>query len=603
MSKSIKRREMLLGAAAVVGSGLGVTGLTSEPQKKNSAEIVLPHHTSNEEMKEPETAREEVTPENPSEGIGDGELPFERDEKAWAKTVKRFYELYMPIRIDGKEEPDPSLFLKGPLDPNLLSLDAHFTFKPLEIDDELRSFQVESLLGEAADLLGRAMKQRSQWQKKAEKAANLRLEILEYLINDAIHQDEIEAGIYTLPYKQSVAEFNALAAQKKGSHDVSALIESALEKNFNLDAMNRQSGNVQLLALLPYYPSHETPYVNNALNITWNFKPGKFAEHAKNAAFEQSFYDMHNKRYALYTRKYKNDMERNVAKEKNAALNQQKEWSKNDIEFRRRRAQAAREIGDLKIRLATEQGGSLNYVDQMDQIRLQFERDFRQALARIKAAYEGLRLIYGYKTELPESMAQQLHGARAAKEVREVSYSLLDECFVWVNDAVQWLDNTSLLDQNYTFSISIRQAVGDKKWYEGRKIGQWEFEIPESSFPDQKHVRLRGISAYISGSRAGGVWMTRVDLPKRSFSYHKQGRVVDLDQSSIPSIRIGRISNRSRTYRPESAGTSLIFNASPFGKWKVFLNERSTAANILDSDEEIELVDDFVIDLEVAVKS
>ncbi|GJQ60906.1 MAG: hypothetical protein D8M57_15400 [Candidatus Scalindua sp. AMX11] len=603
MSKSIKRREMLLGAAAVVGGGLGVTGLTSQPEKKNSTEIILTQHTSKDELEKPGKAREEVTTESPSDGIGNGEQPFYRDEKRWAKIVKRFYELYMPIRVEGKDDPDPSLFLDGPLDPNLLSLESRFIFKSEEIDEELQGFQVELLLSDAADLLGRAMTHRTRWQERAVKATSLRLEILEYLINDAIHQDEIEAGIYTLPYKRSVAESNSLAAQIKGSHDVSTLIESVLDKNFSLDAMNKQSGNHQLLALLPYFPSHEEPYVNKALNITWNSQPGKFAEHAKNAAFDQSFYDMCNKRYALYTKKYKNDTERNVAKEKKEASNKQKEWSQKDIEFKRRRAQAAREIGDLKVRLATESGGSLNYVDQMDQICLQFERDFRHALARIKKAYEGLMLIYGYKTELPESLARQLHIAHVPKTGQQASLSQLDEASGWVSDALQWLDNASLLDQNYTFSISIRQTIGDKKWLEGRKVGQWKFEILESAFPDQKNVRLRGISAYISGSRDNGVWMTRIDLPKISFSCHKQGRVVDLDQTSIPPIRIGRISIRSRTNRPEISGAALIHNASPFGKWEVFLNEKSTAGNVLDTEEDIELVDDFVLDLDVAVKS
>ncbi len=603
MGKSIKRREMLLGAAAVLGSGLGVTSLSSQSEKKNSAEIVLTHHTRNEELKEPEKALEEVKIENPSAGIGEGERPFDRDEETWAKIVKRFYELYMPIRVEGKGEPDPSLFLKGPLDPNLISLESHFTFKQQEIDEDLRCFQVESLLCEAADLLERAMTHRTQWQEKAEKATSLRLEILEYLINDAIHQEEIEAGKYTLPYKRSVAESNALAVRKKGAHDASILIQSALDKNFSIDAMNKQSGNVQLLALLPYYPSHETPYVNNALNINWNFKPGKFADHAKSAAFEQSFFDMHNRRYALYTKKYKHDMERDVAKEKDESLNHQKEWSKKEIEFKRRRAQAAREIGDLKLRLAIEPGGSLNFADQMDQIRLQFERDFRSALARIKVAYEGLRLIYGYKKEIPESLALQLNIPRVERSVRQDSYSLLDGGSAWVNDALQWLNSASLRDQEYTVSISIRQTIGDKKWYEGRKVGKWKFQINERAFPDQKNVRLRGINVYVSGSRDTGVWMSRIELPKRSFSYHKHGRVVDLDQTSIPPIRIGRVSGRNTLYRPEIAGSSLIYNASPFGKWKVFLNEKSTAGNVLDSDEEIELVDDLVLDLEVVVKS
>lgn len=110
MSKSIKRREMLLGAAAVVGGGLGVTGLTSQPEKKNSTEIILTQHTSKDELEKPGKAREEVTTESPSDGIGNGEQPFYRDEKRWAKIVKRFYELYMPIRVEGKDDPDPSLF-------------------------------------------------------------------------------------------------------------------------------------------------------------------------------------------------------------------------------------------------------------------------------------------------------------------------------------------------------------------------------------------------------------------------------------------------------------------------------------------------------------
>ncbi|MCP5007752.1 MAG: hypothetical protein GY941_28020 [Planctomycetes bacterium] len=602
MRKSVKRRDLLLGAAAVVGSGIGVTGLTSKPEEKNSDGIVLTHHVRSEDLKVPGKVREETTPENVSDGIGDGERKLYRDEKAWAKIVKRFYELYMPIRIDGKDEPDPSLFLKGPLDQNLLSLESGFTFESQESDGDLRSFQVELLLNDAADLIERAMTHRIRWQEKAERAANVRLEILEYLMNDAIHQDEIEAGIYTQPYKRSVSESNALDVRKKGSHDVSALIKSYLDNNLSLDAINKQSGNVQLLAQLPYYPSHETPYANKALNVVWDQRLGNFAEHAKKAAFEQSSYDMHAKRYALYTEKYKHDIESNIAKEQDKVSVQQKEWTKKDIEFKRRRAQAAREIGGLKIRLATEPGGSLNYVEQLNQIRLQFERDFRCALARIKVAYAGLRFIYGYKNDLSESLACQLNVTHVKGAGPPASHSLLDDGFVWVNDAIRWLDNASQLDQNYTFSFSVRQAVGDKGWFEGRGAGKWQFEIQESLFPCQKNVRLRSVSACVSGGCANDVWMARICLPKRSFSYHKQGHVVSLDQTSIPPIHIGRISNRNSPHLPAPAGTSLVHNASPFGKWEVFLNEKSTGGNILDSQEDIELVDDFVIDLEVVVQ-
>ena len=602
MSKSIKRRDVLLSAVAVVGGGLGLSGFTSQPEKKNSAKIVLTHH-SNDDIKEPEKVPEKAETVNPSENIGNGEQVFSRDEKSWEVIVKRFYELYMPIRIKGKDEPDPSLFLKGPLDPNLLSLGTNFVFKSQELDKELRSFQVETLLSQAADLLGSAKILRSEWQDKANKAMNLRLEILEYLINDAIHQDEIKAGIYTLPYKRSVSEVNALNAHKEGLQYVSSVIKSALDKNFTLDAMNKYSGNTQLLALLPYYPSHETPYLKKAVNLTWNYTPNNFAEHAKKAAFDQSFYHMHNKKYALYTQKYMHDMDRDVVKQRYEGSNEQMEWARKEIEFRRRRAQAAREVGDLKIRLATEPGGAFNYVEQMDKIRLQYERDIREALARIKAANEGLKLIYGYNEALPEAITLQLNLVNENKKGQQTACSVLEDSFVWVGDALAWLSNNSMVDQAYTMSISIRQTVGDKKWYEGRRSGQWKFEIPESFFPDQKYVRLRGISVYVSGIRAKGVWMGRIDLPKRSFCHHSSGRVADLDQASIPPILIGRISKRNREFQRGIAGASIIHNASPFGEWRVSLNEKSTAGNVLDSVEEIELVDDLELDLEIAARS
>ncbi|MDR4496745.1 MAG: hypothetical protein MRK02_02285 [Candidatus Scalindua sp.] len=602
MSKSIKRRDVLLSAVAVVGGGFGLSEFTSRPEKKNSAKAVLTHH-SNDDIKEPEKVPEKTETVKPSDDIGNGEQGFSRDEKSWEVIVKRFYKLYMPIRIDGKDEPDPSLFLKGPLDPNLLSLDTNLTFKSQEPDKNLRSFQVETLLSQAADLLRRAKILRSEWQDKANKAVNLRLEILEYLINDTIHQDEIKAGIYTLPYKRSVSEVNALTARKEGLQYVSSVIKSTLDNNFTLDAMNKHSGNSQLLALLPYYPSHETPYLKKAVNLTWNYTPNNFAEHAKKAAFDQSFYHMHNKKYALYTQKYMRDMDRDVVKQRYEGSHEQMEWARKEIEFRRRRAQAAREVGDLKIRLATEPGGVLNYAEQMDKIRLQYERDLREALAGIKAAYEGLQLIYGYNKALPVSIASQVKLENQDKKGQQTPCSVLDDSVVWVSDTLAWLGNNSMIDQKYTMSISVRQTIGDKKWYEGRKSGQWKFEIPESFFPDQKYVRLRGISVYVSGIRAKGVWMARVDLPKKSFCHHSFGRVADLDQTSIPPILIGRISKRNRTFQQEIAGASIVHNASPFGEWRVFLNEKSTAGNVLDSVDEIELVDDLELDLEIAARS
>jgi hypothetical protein len=72
-------------------------------------------------------------------------------------------------------------------------------------------------LNQASDLLERASQARDQIKEKSAKAAALALEIADFFENDAIHQDEIDAGIYTTPYEVSLADENSTLERESGA--------------------------------------------------------------------------------------------------------------------------------------------------------------------------------------------------------------------------------------------------------------------------------------------------------------------------------------------------------------------------------------------------
>jgi len=146
---------------------------------------------------------------------------------------------------------------------------------------------------------------------------------------------------------------------------------------------------------------------------------------------------------------------------------------------------------------------------------------------------------------------------------------------------MSWLVCFSQLDQNYVLPVSVRQFMKEDEWEAGRKIGEWRFEVPESLFPEQRHVRLRGISAVVVMKRVDeddrqGVWLASISAPKESFCRHLSGDMVNLNQSQLPICRIGRISTREGTQEADITGAIALHNASPFGKWSIKLNSYST---------------------------
>jgi hypothetical protein len=428
-------------------------------------------------------------------------------------------------------------------------------------DDDFRALHIEPLLDQAADLLDRGMRDRAEWDDKGVKALNLCLELHEYADLDQVHAMEEKAGYYEVPYKQSIAEVSAenLNSSLNGwTHDyVLNTINnyySPTEINKQYNWARRQAWITGLVAYL-----FETPNFKQYVTHTYGSDAKTVALHAVAAAEGLSLHNLYTQSRALGLQMEVFDNSMQISDKRIPGLAAKASWERADIAFKKMRTAIARKYQDLKVRAATEPDGILNYLKRMTTLKQRFNADFRSALARLKQVQLGLDGVYGYTSQFPTD---------------EKSITYFDDCQKWVRDAINWLVRFSRSEQNYVLPVSLRN-IGDQIWKDGLKAGTWDVNVTKEMFPDQLHVRLRGISATVDEDDGESLWPVTVLAPRQGTFYHLSGRVVRVDQSNLPPCRLGRVSTRDTFKEPDIVGVSSLHNASPIGGWKVVVDARS----------------------------
>lgn len=234
-------------------------------------------------------------------------------------------------------------------------------------------------------------------------------------------------------------------------------------------------------------------------------------------------------------------------------LGKRTKYEENIIESRRTRAQAVRQSYALKVLSYAELNGPDNYPTRLDVLQRRFTLDFAAATLRIPPLYQGLKEIYGYD-----------QGALTQK-----SGSLFDDALIWLRNAAEFLISFGATDQGYTLSVSVRSIVGDA-WNAAfrNSIGQITFTIDEKIFPDQRHVRLRGLNVYAVSSDPSALFSVALLAPQSSFVRHNDGTQVPVTQSAALT-RIGRVQTRESIRDADIVGAVTLNNVSPFGEWKL----------------------------------
>jgi hypothetical protein len=132
--------------------------------------------------------------------------------------------------------------------------------------------------------------------------------------------------------------------------------------------------------------------------------------------------------------------------------------------FKWRRTLVARRLAELKIRLATEKGGALHFAEKAAASRERFDRDYRDAVARLRATSDGLAAIFGYGVPLPPTVANSLASGGTMPS------SHFDDTLKWVRDAISWLIAFGQSDEVHTETISLRYDLTHEAWKSGLNL-------------------------------------------------------------------------------------------------------------------------------------
>jgi hypothetical protein len=365
-------------------------------------------------------------------------------------------------------------------------------------------FQVEQLLGQCASLLERGISSQSEYQSLGEKSFATWLELTEFSALEMIHADETAAGYYTNTAVSSAAESDALTCTS-----------DEYTKAYNV--------------LAPF------PTMGNGVGTI----------DAITTAAQQDAYAG----------------EAQAAQSRLAGATSQAQYDSCDQWFRRRRTEAARRNNLAKLVAYTTVGGAYNYEERRSVLRNRFKEDFGDALARVGAIKAGLSAIY----EIPWTMDTLL--APIVPGVPPMAP--FDAALLAVRAALEAMSEFGIREQNYILPISLKTLLG-AAWSTGfsadAQTGIWDLPIDGSLFPDQAHVRLRGVSATVNVTDPVGLYQAAFNVPAKGAVTFVDGSAPPaLDQSTVPLTRIGRVRVANFQHPPDVVGTLSLSNVSPIG--------------------------------------
>jgi hypothetical protein len=434
-----------------------------------------------------------------------------------------------------------------------------FLFAARSEDQDFIYLHVEPLLDQAADLLDRGIRERAQWDDLAAKAATLGLEIAEYKALDAIHTEEEKQGFYNNDWLEAQGEIDAAEATRSAlvtaeQYQRSAVTGIQTDYNAAYNA-NRKAAFVNGLVAYSFGDAPFKGYQNHTwdgVGYTVSALSIQAAEVLSDYAYTQAYNSNQSQTYSLTA-----TIEGIKRKQPyTSAINQ---WNYKNITFRKQRTIASRNIQDVKARAATDPDGLLNYAKRLPAIQKRFQADFRNALARLKSAEQGMIKLFGYDVALPTNAA---------------SISYFDDCLNWTRDAVHWLIRFARREQSTVVVVSLRQLVG-LGWVDALLDGKLEFSMNEDQFGGASCVRLRGVALHLvraaKTAEPHRLMRARVHVPKTARVRRQDGTLIDIDQSELPPCHFGRLDARNAVRVPDIFGSASLHNASPLGDWMVEL--------------------------------
>ena len=163
-----------------------------------------------------------------------------------------------------------------------------------------------------------------------------------------------------------------------------------------------------------------------------------------------------------------------------------------------------------------------------------------------------------------------------------------------VGDAITYLLAYQQRERSYTIAIPIKPLLGDS-WSNLDTNEGAAFQITEEMLAAGYAVRVLAAGLTVVGSD-DGFWQASLGLPRESYYRHENDFKVTVDQSEIASVHLGRVASQSAQVPTPIDRVSSIYNASPFGEWRIRFLKRPSGPSIADAS-------DALLHLEISARA
>jgi len=469
-----------------------------------------------------------------------------------------------------------------------------------------RTQDAESLLDQASAIIDRALADRNTWKSLLERWATLRIDLIQSACLELI--SEAEERNSRFDYEADLAEGQKNARERK----TAALADqqtkvTSLRNNLDTNTDTAKSEVIRRAAMaygrdmynarfidqavttdIPPQRAHLNPEFGTPDPVLIHQSPGddgrlkganyKMARDQAKAELDRQFMGVDAESQAVKAQTEELDANKK-------GLDTQFAWANANRIFLRQRAWAARQALLMKLAMASH-GDALDYIEQSESVKSRYIQAISDAYCRLETVENGLKAYYGYPH--PDTNPDPL------PKLKVDDTKSHDEIVAWLRRVAHWMAAFSKRTNSYIAPLSLK-ILTDNAWVQGQSSGSWTFSLENYFDTFQRHVRVRGVTAWAVNDR-NALWQVDLTPPKSATVHLESGELKSITQDA-PLCRISRVMSRVRLAVPEVGAVTAAFTGSPIGQWKVTVRNAATpktVPEILPEDIEIDLYLSFL---------
>lgn len=245
-----------------------------------------------------------------------------------------------------------------------------------------------------------------------------------------------------------------------------------------------------------------------------------------------------------------------------------------------------------------ETGHALNYKERIEAIKLAFLQNITEGYSRLRAAAEGVTVVYGAAAAGPGTPPLPIKIFPDLQSSKEVEIGYADRLMDWVRDTLFVLERLHAYAHEYRLLVSLKtMQARNKGVFQPVAGGKYGFTLSKADLGNMSYLRVSQLRVHVVPRQFNNTdevsYRVRYASYSGRLSLPSQGALgsISMEVLSLPEFRFGDAEGYAERSGPHLQSASYR-NANPVGDWTLSLNgsHHADAADAAPYDIWVELV-------------